>query len=62
MGCNFCPPTCTRMYSRILINGYYCERGKGSDMIGASEVKPFNSELKLLFEVAGIKNTQVFVK
>lgn len=53
---------CIRMYSRILINGYYCEWGKGFDMIGVLEVKLFNLELKLLFEVVGIKNILVFVK
>lgn len=62
MGCNFCFFMCIRMYSRILINGYYCEWGKGFDMIGVLEVKLFNLELKLLFEVVGIKNILVFVK
>ena len=35
---------------------------EGFNIVGVSEVKPLNLKLELLFEVAGMKNTVVFVK
>lgn len=61
MGRNFCPPTLkdVQQNSNILL---LLRTREVFNMIEASEVKPLNSKLELLFEVARIKNTLVFVQ